>query len=197
LESLRRLCDRHASYGALCACTSVRGSWLSLRTVLTQPEYLTYHSSTLHFAAGLTGEVSPRLYCASALSDQTKALKGADHLDFIVQNRLYRPRSTPTIEDLYDEVAPESPDFNFVTAAQVEEKTAPEEKIILTAESHVKISKRLQVPELSGEIERAVWQVEQAMKKDGQEFAKSGKPQQPAARRKASGPHLRPMKKQK
>jgi hypothetical protein len=151
----------------------------------------------LHFAAGLTGEVRLPLKQTVAPADPTEALKGADHLDFIVQNRLYRPRSTPTIEDLYDEVAPESPDFNFVTAAQVEEKTAPEEKIILTAESHVKISKRLQVPELSGEIERAVWQVEQAKKRDEQESAKSGKPQQPVARRKASGPQLRPTKKQK
>lgn len=197
MESLRRLCDRHASYGAVCACTSVRCSSVSLPIVLTAPEYLTYRSSTLHSAAGLTGEVSPRLCCTSALSDKTKALKGADHLDFIVQNRLYRPRSTPTIEDLYDEVAPEAPDFNFVTAAQVEEKTAPEEKIILTAESHVKISKRLQVPELSGEIERAVWQVEQAKKRDAQESAKSGNPKQPVARRSALGQQLRPTKKQK
>lgn len=107
-------------------------------------------------------------------------MKGADHLDFIIQHRLFRPRSTPTLEDLYDEVAPDSPDFNFVTAAQVEEKTVPEEKVILTRESHVKISSRLEVPELSGEIERAVWQVDQALQK-GEQQVKSP----PKARKRA------------
>jgi hypothetical protein len=89
-------------------------------------------------------------------------------------------------------VAPDSPDFNFVTATEIEEKTAPEEKVILTRQSHVKISQRLQVPELSGEIERAVWQVNRALSKDSQESEKSaGKPQARNAPSKAPAPGLR------
>lgn len=78
------------------------------------------------------------------------------------------------MEDLYDEVAPDAPDFNFVTAAQIRDNTAPKEKLILTSNIHTKISKRLQVPELSGEIERAVWQVSQALRKEEQKPAQEG-----------------------
>lgn len=91
-----------------------------------------------------------------------------------MQHRLFRPRSTATIEEVYDEVAPDAPDFNFVTATQIEDKTAPKEKVILTSGSHTTIAKRLQVPELSGEIERAVWQVDQAMRKDEEKTTQEG-----------------------
>jgi hypothetical protein len=108
-----------------------------------------------------------------ALTDRSAALKGADHLDFIVQHRLFRPQSTATVEKVYDEIAPESPDFVYVTAAQVEEKTAAAEKLILTRKSHLTLSQKLAVPELSGEIERAVWQVTQAMEKAREQEEKS------------------------
>lgn len=113
----------------------------------------------------------PELCCIRTQLTWPEALKGADHLDFIVQHRLFRPRSTATIEEVYDEVAPDAPDFNFVTATQIEDNTAPKEKIILPSNSHTTIAKRLQVPELSGEIERAVWQVDQALRKDEEKSA--------------------------
>ena len=89
-------------------------------------------------------------------------------MEFILEHRLYRPVSTKQIEDLYQTIAPDSPDFNFVTAAQVAENTAPEEKIILPAESHVQIAKTLDVAELSNEVERAVWQVNEAARKESE-----------------------------
>lgn len=91
------------------------------------------------------------------------ALKGSDHLDFIIDHRLFNPVSTPEIEALYDRIAPGMQDsFEFVTRSQLEEGNIKKERLILTAGAHVDISKTLEVPELSGEVERAVWQVEQA-----------------------------------
>lgn len=97
------------------------------------------------------------------------ALKGSDHLEHILNNRLFQPISTKVIEDLYEEEAPDTPDFTFVTASQVEEGSLPREKLILTAQSHITVSKALEVPELSGEIERAVWQIENQFKKEQKE----------------------------
>lgn len=52
--------------------------------------------------------------------------------------------------------------FNFVTRSQIEEGSAKRERPILPMGSHSEVSKALEVPELSGEVERALWQVEQA-----------------------------------
>jgi hypothetical protein len=86
-------------------------------------------------------------------------------LDFLLEHRLYRPVSPRQIEDLYEKIAPETPDFHFVTASQLVDGSAPPEKIILKANSHVQMAKVLGVPELSGEIERAVWQINRERKK--------------------------------
>jgi hypothetical protein len=92
-------------------------------------------------------------------------LKGSDHLEFLLDHRLYRPLSTEPLEDLYEKVAPHAPDFTFVTAREVEEGTAPKETLILPPGHHNQIAKILSVPELSSEVERAVWQVDNALRK--------------------------------
>lgn len=94
------------------------------------------------------------------------ALKGSDHLDFILDNRLYRPVSPPEIEELYEEVAPDSPDFTFVTRSQVLDGSAPPDQLILPADSHNLVAEVTGVPELSGEVERAVWQIERQFQRE-------------------------------
>ena len=75
-------------------------------------------------------------------------------------------------------MAPHSPDFHFVTASQIEDGTAPPDQLILTADSHDLVAKTLGVPELSGEIERAVWQVERqlAAERKAAQVSKDGSP---------------------
>lgn len=91
------------------------------------------------------------------------ALKGAEHLDFLLDHRLFRPVSNRTIKDLYAKLAPGMEDsFDFITKAQLDEGGLKKEQLLLTADAHVEVSKTLEVPELSGEVERAIWQVEQA-----------------------------------
>lgn len=78
---------------------------------------------------------------------------------------MFNLRSPKRIEDLYDKIAPDL-DYSFVTRRKILEGKLPPEQVILTSGSHIEIAKTLQVPELSGEVERAVWQVENELKKD-------------------------------
>ncbi len=114
-------------------------------------------------------------------ADDEAALKGSDHLDFILDNRLYRPISPPEIEDMYEQVAPDGPDFTFVTPSQVSDSSAPSEQIILPAECHNLVAKVTKVPELSGEVERAVWQIQRQFEREQsqQEKQKTEQLQQP------------------
>jgi len=109
----------------------------------------------------------PFFYLAFRCWSHWRALKGSDHLDFIIDHRIFKPISTPQIESIYRKVAPHLQNsFIFVTRSQVVEGTDPEEQMLLTASSHTLIAKSLNVPELSGEVERAVRQVEASLKRE-------------------------------
>lgn len=93
-------------------------------------------------------------------------------MDFILDHKLFKPVSTPEIEALYERNAPGMEDsFEFVTRAQLEEGGLKKEQLLLTESAHVDVSKSLNVLELSNEVERAVWQVEQAAIKAEKEQA--------------------------
>jgi hypothetical protein len=88
------------------------------------------------------------------------ALKGSDHLDFLVDSRLFRPTSTTGIESIYNKTAPNLLNsFTFVTRSQVLEGTDAEERMLLQPDTHKLIAQSLEVPELAAEVERAVRQV--------------------------------------
>ncbi|KIX05735.1 uncharacterized protein Z518_03707 [Rhinocladiella mackenziei CBS 650.93] len=115
----------------------------------------------------------PFFYAAYRCWSHWRALKGSDHLDFILDNRLFRPVSPPEIEDLYEQAAPDAPDFTFVTRGQILDGSAPPEQIILPANSHNLVAKATGVPELSGEVERALWQIERQFKREKLQQAES------------------------
>lgn len=92
------------------------------------------------------------------------ALKGSDHLDFLVDSRLFRPISTPQIESIYKKTAPKRLNsFTFVTRSQVLEGTDPEEVMLLQPGAHKLVAMSLGVPELAAEVERAIRQVEDSL----------------------------------
>ena len=100
-------------------------------------------------------------------------MKGSDYLEFICDNRLYRPVSTEQLEDLYEQVAPDAPDYHYVTRSQVLDGSAPKETLVLPAGNHNIIAKTLGVPELSSEVERAVWQIGKALRKEEEQDLKA------------------------
>ncbi|RMZ90815.1 hypothetical protein DV736_g1958, partial [Chaetothyriales sp. CBS 134916] len=115
----------------------------------------------------------PFFYAAYRCWSHWRALRGSDHLEHLLTHRLYRPVSTEAVEDLYDRIAPDAPDFHFVPTAQAKDPLLPKEKLILTPECHGEVSKVLDVPELSGEVDRAVWQIRTQLKKQEDEAAKA------------------------
>jgi hypothetical protein len=92
------------------------------------------------------------------------ALKGSDHLDFLVDSRLFRPTSSPQIESIYNRTAPNLLNgFTFVTRSQVLEGVDPEESMLLQPGAHKLVANSLEVPELAAEVERAVRQVKESL----------------------------------
>ena len=111
------------------------------------------------------------------MTNALAALKGSDHIDFLLDHRLFEAISTPEIESIYQKTSPDLlHSYEFVTRGQVEEGVDPKEEMLLQASSHTMVAQRLGVPELSGEVERAMWQVAESIKGDK---AKTNDPAQP------------------
>lgn len=71
------------------------------------------------------------------------------------------------MEAVYRKAAPDRLNsYTFVTRSQIDEGVDPEEHMLLTPTSHTLVAKSLGVPELSGEIERAVRQVQNSLEKE-------------------------------
>ena len=112
----------------------------------------------------------PFFYVAFRCWSHWRALRGSDHLDFLLDHRILRFISTSEIEDIYRTVAPNLQNsYQFITRNQVLSGEDPEEHLLLTSGSHTVISKDLQVPELSAEVERAIMQVKTSIRKQEEE----------------------------
>ena len=74
--------------------------------------------------------------------------------------------STSEIEEIYRKTAPHLLNsYSFLTPNHLAESTEPDEELLLTSSSHTMVAQSLGVPELSGEVERAVWQVQRQLEK--------------------------------
>ena len=112
----------------------------------------------------------PFFYLAFRCWSHWRALRGSDHLDFMLDHRILRFISTPEIENIYKTVAPDHQhSYQFVMRNQVLDGEEPKELLLLTPRSHVAISRDLQVPELNLEVERAVMQVETSLRMQEEE----------------------------
>ena len=84
------------------------------------------------------------------------------------------------METIYRKTAPDLlHSYSFVTRSQVDDGVDPEEQILLTASSHSLVAKTLGVPELSGEVERAVRQISQRLETEKATQAEAEKRQAP------------------
>ena len=71
------------------------------------------------------------------------------------------------MEIIYQKAAPQHQNsYAFVTREQVLNGTDPEEHLLLKKGSHAVVSDALRVPELAAEVERALQQVEQSLRKE-------------------------------
>jgi hypothetical protein len=112
----------------------------------------------------------PFFYFAFRCWSHWRALRGSDHLDFLLDHRILRFISTPEIEAIYKTAAPNHQhSYQFITRNQALDGEDPKELLLLTSGSHVPISKDLEAPELNLEVERAVMQVETSLRKQEEE----------------------------
>lgn len=133
----------------------------------------------------------PFFYLSYRAWSHWRALRGSDHLDFLLDHRLLKPVSTPEVESIYTRFAPyEESTFDFVTAAEVEEGKVKQEQLLLPAGAHTDVANTLHVPELSGEVERALWQIEQASKKSQEAQQRGKEEEQQQQQQQTKGEHV-------
>ena len=85
------------------------------------------------------------------------ALSGSKHLEFLVNQKLVTPQPSKILDELY--ARGKKPFDN---------SNPGEERMFLHASDHKRFAEMLELPELSIELTRAVWQVEKVLKAEAE-----------------------------
>lgn len=96
----------------------------------------------------------PFFYLVYRAWSHWRAIAGGKHIQWLVGEKLLKPTPSRTLDKLYGEMR------------AVEDG---KERLLLTQEQVTSFSETLDVPALEIELERAIWQVEQALREDGQD----------------------------
>ncbi|KAI0104751.1 mitochondrial K+-H+ exchange-related-domain-containing protein [Nemania sp. FL0031] len=119
----------------------------------------------------------PFFYLAYRLWSHYRALAGGKHLQWLLSNQFFTLHPSDTLDTIYPRHLPSSslpeqePNHSKSEAShQSESGQAPpaQERLLLTQDGGRKLARALQVPELEPELERAIWQVENAIRKQSQ-----------------------------
>lgn len=159
----------HAHQRPLCACSHV--SYFPQKIdVTTQIVSLT--SLSLCRIPNL-----PFFYLVFRAWSHWRALAGGRHIHFLVNKSLLSLAPSPILDSIYPPLLPSSPSPAQTTETSKsdpppssgDEKTAGDEKMLLTQASGRLLMKELDIPELEVELERAIWQVERSIRKQKEE----------------------------
>ncbi|CAH0015416.1 unnamed protein product [Clonostachys rhizophaga] len=140
-----------------------------LKTLATERESLHRKRLMLSFVAmPFTAPVAilpvipniPFFYLAYRAWSHWRAISGGKHVQWLLENKLIKDKPSETLDHLYIKDGPTISDSLDV-----------KEQILLTQRQVRNFSDTLNIPELEVELERAIWQVEQALQK-GEEAAK-------------------------
>ncbi|ODA76377.1 hypothetical protein RJ55_08223 [Drechmeria coniospora] len=102
----------------------------------------------------------PFFYLVYRAWSHWRAVAGGKHVQWLVENKLLRPSPSAMLDRLY---APK------VTASSPPAEPSGKEELLLSQEQIRDFSDTLAVPALELELERAVWQVERALKEGDQD----------------------------
>ncbi|KIE02164.1 hypothetical protein MAJ_01822, partial [Metarhizium majus ARSEF 297] len=97
----------------------------------------------------------PFFYLVYRAWSHWRAIAGGKHIQWLVEQKLLKPAPSSTLDKLYGQ-APK-------LAASV--SPVDKERLLLTQEQVTSFSESLDIPALEIELERAIWQVEQALHK--------------------------------
>ena len=95
-------------------------------------------------------------------------MSGSKHVEFLLDKKLITPQPSKILDELYSSGKMRF-DFESVSSitSQDSKDTPPDEEIMVLHKSDGKrIAKALEIPELDVELDRAVWQVEKALKSE-------------------------------
>ncbi|KAF7560610.1 hypothetical protein G7046_g3530 [Stylonectria norvegica] len=95
----------------------------------------------------------PFFYLVYRAWSHWRAIGGGKHVEWLIQNKLVQPSPSQMLDQLY------------LQHAQTVEDSDTKEQILLTQKEVQTFSATLDIPELEIEMERAIWQVEQSLKK--------------------------------
>lgn len=106
----------------------------------------------------------PFFYLVFRAWSHWRAIAGGRHIKWLVDQKLIQPSPSEALDGLYGCKEGQLP---LLTPVEGEAKaTETEEKMLLTEEQARDFSKTLDMPALALELERAIWQVEEAIKTD-------------------------------
>ncbi|KAI1132023.1 mitochondrial K+-H+ exchange-related-domain-containing protein [Nemania abortiva] len=137
----------------------------------------------------------PFFYLAYRAWSHYRALAGGKHLQWLLSNNFFTVCPSDTLDTIYPRHLPssnsseqESKYSKSESSDQIESGKPPlaQERLLLTQDSGRKLARALKIPELEVELERAIWQVETAIRKQSQvsERASPPEPEQPKPEKK-------------
>ncbi|GAW20049.1 hypothetical protein ANO14919_095430 [Xylariales sp. No.14919] len=120
----------------------------------------------------------PFFYLVYRAWSHYRALAGGKHLQWLISNNFFTVSPSPTLDTIY----PHHPrslslpeESNQSDSYQSDKGPSTQETLLLTQDSGRELARALKVPELQVELERAIWQVETAIRKQS-EAAESSTP---------------------
>lgn len=102
----------------------------------------------------------PFFYLAYRAWSHWRAISGGRHVQWLLENKLILDAPSTTLDHLYNKDGP-----------KVDDSPEAKEQLLLTQKQVQNFSDTLGMPELEIELERAIWQVEQAVEKEHNEAA--------------------------
>lgn len=85
-----------------------------------------------------------------------RAISGGKHIQWLIKNRLLQETPSEQLDTLYDDGAP----------AIEEDLKDDKERMLLTQDQVQRFSDTLEIPALTVELERAIWQVNKSIKEE-------------------------------
>ncbi|KAI0913699.1 mitochondrial K+-H+ exchange-related-domain-containing protein [Ustulina deusta] len=119
----------------------------------------------------------PFFYLAYRAWSHYRALAGGKHLQWLLSNNFFTLSPSKTLDTIFSHHLSSSnlPGESSRPDPYQSDKSPPaQERLLLTQESSRKLSQALEVPELEVELERAIWQVENAIRKQEQSEVSEG-----------------------
>ncbi len=106
----------------------------------------------------------PFFYLVFRAWSHWRALSGSKHIEFLLENKLVKPKPSPILDELY---ASGKLRFDAASISSTEKSTKTlediDEEMILHKSDGSRIAEALKIPELDVELDRAVWQVEKSL----------------------------------